>query len=103
MPERLLAELADRGDASELARRKDRVTDYAAELLPHLARRAEVAVLEPPEWELDVDAMARAGIQAGDRLRVEVRDREIDQLLDASSSVVEQTQHESISASSGFR
>jgi glycosyltransferase involved in cell wall biosynthesis len=27
------------------------IADYAAELLPHLARRTEVAVLEPPDWE----------------------------------------------------
>ncbi|HLE60316.1 MAG TPA: hypothetical protein VI700_02160, partial [Thermoanaerobaculaceae bacterium] len=32
------------------------IADYAAELLPHLARRAEVAVLEPPEWEPPADA-----------------------------------------------
>jgi glycosyltransferase involved in cell wall biosynthesis len=32
------------------------IADYAAELLPHLARRADVAVLEPPEWEPPADA-----------------------------------------------
>jgi len=32
------------------------IADYAAELLPHLAREAEVTVLEPPGWELPAGA-----------------------------------------------
>lgn len=32
------------------------IADYAAELLPHLARRTEVAVLEPPDWAPSADS-----------------------------------------------
>jgi len=39
------------------------IADYAAELLPHLARRAEVAVLEPPDWERPADAAWLSDLQ----------------------------------------
>ena len=39
------------------------IADYAAELLPHLARRAEVAVLEPPDWKPPADAAWLSDLQ----------------------------------------
>ncbi len=39
------------------------IADYAAELIPHLARRVEVTILEPPGWEPPVDAAWLAGRQ----------------------------------------
>jgi glycosyltransferase involved in cell wall biosynthesis len=37
--------------ASPLPPTRSGIADYAAELLPHLAREAQVTVLEPPGWE----------------------------------------------------
>ncbi|HVN31216.1 MAG TPA: glycosyltransferase [Thermoanaerobaculaceae bacterium] len=39
------------------------IADYAAEALPHLASLAEVAVLEPPDWEPPVAADWLAGLR----------------------------------------
>jgi glycosyltransferase involved in cell wall biosynthesis len=45
------------------------IADYAAELLPHLARRTEVAVLEPPDWEPPADSAWLSDVQ---RLRWDI-------------------------------
>ena len=39
------------------------IADYAAEALPHLASRAEVALLEPPGWEPSVAAGWLSGLR----------------------------------------
>jgi glycosyltransferase involved in cell wall biosynthesis len=47
---------------SPLPATRSGIADYAAELLPHVARRAEVAVLEPPGWEPPADASWLSGL-----------------------------------------
>jgi glycosyltransferase involved in cell wall biosynthesis len=39
------------------------IADYAAELLPHLARETEVALLEPPDWEATTGAGWLSGLR----------------------------------------
>jgi glycosyltransferase involved in cell wall biosynthesis len=39
------------------------IADYAAELLPYLARETEVAVLEPPDWEVPPGAAWLSGLK----------------------------------------
>jgi glycosyltransferase involved in cell wall biosynthesis len=39
------------------------IADYAAEVLPHVARRAEVVVLEPPKWEPPAAAPWLSGLR----------------------------------------
>ncbi len=47
---------------SPLPPTKSGVADYAAELLPLLARDAEVVLLEPPEWRAPEDARWLSGV-----------------------------------------